>query len=105
MTQEKTATKFWMLKSLPTRPTFMQDMTEEERAIMHQHIAYWSQKANEGMIVVFGPVFDPSGGYGAGVARTDSEEQVASFIAEDPAVTAGLMETTYCPMGAVLPQN
>ncbi len=42
MQENKQEKKYFVLKILPTRPTFMQDMTEEERNIMLQHIAYWT---------------------------------------------------------------
>lgn len=45
----------------------MQDMTEEERDIMLQHIAYWTDKADKGIAIAFGPVFHPNGGYGLGI--------------------------------------
>jgi uncharacterized protein len=39
----------------PPRPTFMQDMTDEERAIMQKHIGYWNTLLSEGKVLGFGP--------------------------------------------------
>ncbi len=50
----------FMLKSTPPRRTFHQDMTEEERSIMQQHISYWMDNQNKGIALVFGPVLNPS---------------------------------------------
>ena len=50
----------YFLKLNPCRPTFAQDMTNEERAIMQQHVGYWSDLMNKGLVVVFGPVLDPT---------------------------------------------
>ena len=38
----------------PPRPTFMQEMTNDERKIMQQHIVYWTDYMNKGMVLVFG---------------------------------------------------
>jgi len=35
--------KHFALKLIPCRPTFAQDMTDEERAIMQQHVVYWRE--------------------------------------------------------------
>jgi hypothetical protein len=38
---DNSAKKYFVLKLTPPRPTFAEDMTEEERTIMMQHAAYW----------------------------------------------------------------
>lgn len=53
----------------PPRTTFMQDMTEKERKIMQQHVAYWNNFMDKGMVLAFGPVLDPQGGYGLGIVE------------------------------------
>jgi hypothetical protein len=40
---------------------------------MQQHVGYWTLFLNDGTAIVFGPVFDPKGGYGAGVVSVESE--------------------------------
>jgi len=49
----------YFLKLNPCRPTFAQDMTAGERAIMLQHVAYWTDLMNKGLVAVLGPVMDP----------------------------------------------
>jgi len=93
--------KYFALKLIPPRPTFIQDMTDEERKIMQQHIAYWRELMAQGFVVVYGPVLDPAGGYGLGVMCVDSEEQIKNFIAGDPALQINRCE--YAPMLAVVP--
>ena len=89
---------YFVIKLIPPRPTFVQDMSQEEHAIMMQHIAYWEPHIKSGTMVVTGPVFDPKGGYGLGIVRIDSEDQLKQLIAEDPAV--GLNSCEYYPMMA-----
>lgn len=89
----------FFLKLNPPRATFMMDMTDAEKATMQQHVGYWNGLLEQGIAVVFGPVFDPKGGYGAGVVAVDSEEHLKKVIAEDPA--NGLNHYEYYPMRAV----
>lgn len=94
----------YFLKLNPPRPTFMMDMTADEKAIMQKHVAYWSSLLNEdGTVIVFGPVMDPKGGYGVGVVSVDNEEQLKKIIDNDPA--NGLNKYEYYPMRAVFKQN
>jgi uncharacterized protein YciI len=92
----------FMLKSTPPRTTFHQDMTEDERSIMQQHISYWMDKQNQGIALVFGPVLNPSAPHGLAIIEVENEEQVPKYIAEDPAVVAGIMTTEFYPMKAII---
>ena len=83
------------------RPTFAQDMTAEERAIMQQHVAYWTNLMNKGFVLAFGPVIDPKGVYGLGIVEVDNPEQLNEFITNDPA--NGLNRYEFYPMMAVTP--
>jgi uncharacterized protein YciI len=93
--------KYFVLHLLPSRPDFAQTMTDDERAIMMQHVVYWTALMRQGKVVVFGPVSDPAGVYGLGIIAADSEDEVKTFIANDP---AGKINTyQYFPMRATLP--
>jgi uncharacterized protein len=71
------------------RPTFALDMTDDERAIMQRHAAYWQPLIDAGRMVVFGPVLDCTGSWGLGVVEADDEEELRAFAASDPAVMTG----------------
>ena len=73
------------MKLIPSRPTFAQDMTNEERTIMQQHVVYWKDYMEQGIMLVFGPVLDPAGVYGLGILEVDDEEQAKTLMANDPA--------------------
>jgi uncharacterized protein YciI len=83
--------KYYALRLLPPRPTFSQDMTPEERAVMMQHVAYWRALMAQDKVIVFGPVLDPKGAYGLGVIAAENEDEVKAFIAGDPAVKINLV--------------
>ena len=88
------------------RPTFAQDMTDEEREIMGRHAAYWQSYVESGRMVVFGPVLDSSGSWGLGVVEAEDEDELRAFAAGDPAVTTGTaeLEIGTMPAGFVRPR-
>ena len=89
----------YFLKLNPPRPTFMMDMSDDEKAIMQKHVAYWTGLLNQGSAIVFGPVLDPKGPFGAGIVEVDSEEHLKNIIENDPA--NGLNKYEFFPMKAV----
>ena len=95
--------QYYFLKLIGPRPTFPQDIADPERKIMKDHLDYWTGFMNKGTVIVFGPVFDPKGFFGAGVIAVDSEDEAKVFIANDPA--NGLNSFEYYPMRAVVPQR
>jgi uncharacterized protein YciI len=72
------------------RPTFVQDMTDEERAIMARHAAHWKPYLDSGQMVVFGPILDDTGSWGLGVVEADDEQALRAFADSDPVVTTGI---------------
>ncbi len=95
--------KHFVLYLNPPRSTFAQDMSDEERLIMQQHVQYWNDLMSKGNVLAFGPVLDPSGVYGIGIVEVENEEQVKTFIANDPA--NGLNRYEYHAMLAITPQH
>jgi len=81
--------KHFLVRLIAPRPTFMQDMTKDERDMMIAHGAYWRAKLAAGEVVVFGPVADPAGAWGMGVVTAADEAAVCAFEANDPAITSG----------------
>ncbi len=93
--------KYFVLHLLPCRPDFAFTMTAEEQNIMVQHVGYWKELMKNGKVLVFGPVLDPKGPYGLGIVAVDSEQEIATFIGNDPASMINTYE--YFPMRAVVP--
>jgi uncharacterized protein YciI len=95
--------KYFFLKLNPPRPTFAQDLNDDEKSIMQQHAAYWKSMMDKGLTVVYGPVMDPKGAYGIGIIEADSQQEVEGFIANDPA--NGLNQYEFYPMRAIVPDK
>lgn len=95
--------KYFVLHLLPSRPDFAQTMTDDERAIMTKHVAYWMDIMNRGKVLAFGPVLDPKSVYGLGIVAVENEQEVKEFISNDPA--SGINKYEYFPMNAIVPSR
>lgn len=78
--------QFFFIKLIAPRPTFAQDMNDEERTVMQEHISYWMGLTQEGTAVLFGPVFEPTGGYGMGVIEVADEQAAKEIMLHDPTI-------------------
>ena len=94
--------RHFVLRLIPPRSTFAQDMLDEEKRIMLQHVAYWKDLTEKGITIVYGPVLDPKVVWGLGVVEVESEEQARTITANDPAVKSGLNTLEIYPIRAVL---
>ncbi|HEY8564540.1 MAG TPA: YciI family protein [Beijerinckiaceae bacterium] len=70
------------------RPTFPADMTAEEGALMQEHAVYWMGQVREGVAIVFGPVLDPAGVWGAAVVEAADEAAARALTEVDPVIAA-----------------
>lgn len=93
--------QFYAVYLKPSRPDFAMTMSDQERAVMMQHVGYWTEKMKQGKVYAFGPVMDPREIYGLGVVAVDDEQELKDMIANDPAGTINRYE--YFPMRAVVP--
>jgi uncharacterized protein len=92
---------YYALKLIPRRPDFISSMTEQERGIMGEHLVYWKEYMERGMVAAFGPVMDPAGVYGLGIVGVESEEELQAFMKNDPA--AAINNYEFHLMLAVVP--
>ena len=81
--------RYFLCRLLAPRPSFPFDMSEEEAAVMGEHVAYWTEHLKAGRAIVFGPVADPKGAWGLGVLRLADEDAVRAIEANDPAIKSG----------------
>jgi uncharacterized protein len=89
----------FLYKLLGPRPTFGPgDMTPEEHAIMGEHSTYWHGLLDQGRVIVFGPVLEPSGAWGLAVVEAADEDEVRRLGDGDPAVTSGVATFEVHPM-------
>ena len=65
-------------------------MFAAEAAVMEKHQAYWRGLMDRGPAVAFGPVADPKGPYGLGIAQLDDDADPQALGQSDPAIQSGL---------------
>jgi len=88
----------YFCKLIPPRPTFVQDMTDEERRLMDEHGRYFQKHFAAGKVLLFGPVMATGGAFGLAVLEVDSEEEARRFGEGDPSVRAGVNRFELYPM-------
>ncbi len=76
----------FVFRLLAPRPTFMSDMSPEERETMARHVGYWTRLAEEGTAIAFGPVADAAGAYGIGVVLAAGLDDAEALRDGDPAM-------------------
>lgn len=90
-----TETKRFLYKLIPPRPTFVQDMTEDEKKVMQEHAIYWKDLVDRRIAIVFGLVLDPRGPWGVAIVEVADEPDARILGTNDPAVKAGLTFDVY----------
>jgi len=88
----------YFFKLIPPRPTFPQDITDEERILMNEHSAYFQQQFDAGKLLLYGPVMAPGGAFGLGILEVADEAEARQFSEGDPSVRAGLNRWEFHPM-------
>ena len=92
------AKQHFYARLIPPRPTFASDMNAEERALMQQHGAYFRGLFDQGKVLVFGPVLDPTDNFGMAVLEVRDISEAQQVMEHDPTVVAGMNRFRIFPM-------
>ena len=90
------AIQHYFFKLIPPRPTFTQDMTDNERRLMDER--YFQEQFEAGKILLCGPVMASGGAFGLSILEVDSEAEARQFGEGDPSVSAGMNTFEIHPM-------
>jgi uncharacterized protein len=96
--QAQTSAKSWLIRLIPPRPTFANDETPAEQALMKQHFAYWKGLNAKGVCMFGGPVLDPQGTYGILVVKANTENEARALGEADPSVKGGVNKIEVAEM-------
>ena len=88
----------YFFKLIPPRPTFPQDITENEAALMKEHSSYFQRHFDAGKLLLYGPVMAPDWAFGVGILEVADEGEARQFGENDPSVRAGLNRWEIYPM-------
>ena len=94
MTQENDVAT-WIYVVHLTRPAARTLPTEEESAAIDRHFVHLQQACSAGTVRLAGPATD--GAFGIVIFEAEDETAASSFLADDPAVRAGVMTAELHP--------
>lgn len=77
------------------RENWFQNMTEEEKAVMGQHLMYVKRLESEDKLMMSGACLD--GAFGILVYKADSQDAALKMFENDPLVKSGIVETEFHP--------
>ena len=77
---------YFLCRLTPPRPSFLADMTGEERALMGAHSQYWRPYVEVGRVAAIGAVADPAGAWGVAIIEADDRPEIEALQARDPVV-------------------
>ncbi|MDE2234994.1 MAG: hypothetical protein KGK44_05525 [Gammaproteobacteria bacterium] len=80
--------RYFFCKLHPPRPNFMSDITAAETELMQAHSLYWRGLMAKGLVLAFGPVADPKGGFGIAVVRLADGADARPLADNDPVIRA-----------------
>lgn len=81
---------WFLMRLIPHRPEFATTMSDDERAVMEAHFAYWREHLTARTALIFSPVADPQGVWGMCVVHVPERAAVTALERSDPAVLAGV---------------
>jgi uncharacterized protein YciI len=96
-------TEFYM-GTITGRPTFINDMTEEEGKIMGVHFEYLKEKFDNKDLILAGPIL-AEGRFGLSIIKAENLEKATLFTKNDPAVKEGILESNVHPFRIFLKED
>jgi uncharacterized protein YciI len=87
----------WLVLLRPVRDEMPFEPTEEETRIVGEHYAYLQALRADGRLVLAGPSALPGDTVGLGIFDQDDRADVEAIVAQDPAVTSGIMTAEVRP--------
>ena len=84
----------------PPRPTFAQDATEKESAVIAEHFEYLKRLLSEGILLLAGRSEDAV--MGIAVLQASDTEAADKIMRDDPAVREGIFSATLSPFRLAL---
>jgi uncharacterized protein YciI len=85
----------------PPRPTFAEDCSPDEAAIVGRHFNYLKEAFEQGVVTFVGRSTD-LGPVGLCVFSADDEATAKQFLANDPAVAEGVFTGEIHPFRSIL---
>ena len=96
----------FLLRIEPVRKDFtLQTMTEEERPVLDQHVAYLNGLFTAGKMTLAGQAFDPKGLFGIIIVNAADAQAATDILNGDPAVKSKFFRGEVIPFRVVFLRN
>ena len=92
------AKRQFFMRLVPPRPIFPGSMSEQELALMAQHVEYVQKAFDAGRVLAYGPVMDAAGAFGIALLDVDDQAEAEEFARQDPSIVGGMNSYTLAPM-------
>ena len=86
----------YYLGTVTPRPTFINDITEEEQKIMEEHFQFLKKLMENKMLILAGPILE-EGFFGINILSTNNLVEAENMMKEDPSVKSGIMKLSLHP--------
>jgi uncharacterized protein len=100
--QTKTGKEHFIIKLIPARATFVDDMTDAEGAKMGEHFAYLKKLTSEKKVLLAGPSINGPKTFGLIVVEVANEAEARDIAQGDPSVKAGIQRFELLPFRLAL---
>lgn len=90
--------KYYLCKYVPPRADFLATLSENEKRLAGEHVAFMNDLLNKGVIVAHGPVIDKAGNYGLSIYQLADDLDISTITSKDPIVMSSIGHYEHYPM-------
>lgn len=95
----------WIYRIEPTRPGMVVSATDEETAVVAEHLGYLQELKAAGILILAGRTQVDEGTFGITIFEAPDEASARAVMQTDPAVSAGVMRAELYPYAVAVSRD
>lgn len=95
----------WIYRIEPTRPGMVVSATDEETAVVAEHLGYLQALKAAGILILAGRTQVDEGTFGITIFEAPDEASARAVMQTDPAVSAGVMRAEPYPYAVAVSRD
>jgi uncharacterized protein YciI len=95
----------WIYRIEPTRPGMVVSATDEETAVVAEHLGYLQALKAAGILILAGRTQVDEGTFGITIFEAPDEASARAVMQTDPAVSAGVMRAELYPYAVAVSRD
>jgi uncharacterized protein YciI len=95
----------WIYRIVPTRPEMVAAATDEESAVIEEHLGFLQALKAAGILILAGRTQIDEGTFGITIFEAPDEVTARAVMATDPAVSSGVMSATLYPYAVAVARD